>query len=76
MNRTFNQETDEILSTDGLENVTEHYHLVRQLYLESQETVRKVQQLKIEADLPAEDTWMKRQTVILTDKTWRGSSKK
>ena len=56
MNRTFNQETDEILSTDGLENVTEHYHLVRQLYLESQETVRKVQQLKIEADLPAEDT--------------------
>ena len=58
MNRTFNQETD------GLENVTEHYDLIRQLYLESQETVRKVQQLKIEADLPTEDTDERRDSDI------------
>ena len=44
----FNQETDEILATDDLENVTEYYGLMRQLYKECQEIVRKVQQLKIE----------------------------
>ena len=48
----FNQETDEILAIDDLENATEHYGLMRQLYKESQE---KVQQPKIEADLPTED---------------------
>ena len=48
----FTQETDEILAIDDLENATEHYGLMRQLYKESQE---KVQQPKIEADLPTED---------------------
>ena len=51
----FNRETDEILATDNLENVTKYYGLMKQLYKESQEIVRKVQQLKIEADLPTED---------------------
>ena len=46
----FNRERDEILSTDNLENVNEHYGLIRQLYKESQEIVRNAQQLKIEAD--------------------------
>ena len=50
-----NRETDEILAKDDLENVNEHYGLRRQLYKESQEIVRKVQQLKIEADLPTAD---------------------
>ena len=50
----FNRDTDEILATDDLENVTEHCGLMRQLYKESQDIVRKVQQLKIEADLPTE----------------------
>ena len=44
---------------------------MRQLYKESQEIVRKVQQLKIEADLPTEDI---DETAISTDKTWRASS--
>ena len=53
----FNRETDEILATDDLENVTEH-----------QELVRKVQQLKIEADLPTEDIdeWRDKQRSRLT----------
>ena len=51
----FNQETDEILATDDLENVNKYCVLMRQHYKESQEIVRKVQQLKIEADLPTED---------------------
>ena len=51
----YNRETGQILTTDDLENVNEHYGLMRQLYKESQEIVRKVQQLKIEAYLPTED---------------------
>ena len=39
----FNRETDEILATDDLENVNEQYGLMRQLYKENQEIVRKVQ---------------------------------
>ena len=64
----FNQETDEILATDDLENVNEHYGLMRQLYKESQEIVRKIQQLKIEADLPTEDIdkWRDEQRSLLT----------
>ena len=64
----FNRETDEILATDDLENVTEHYDLLRQLYKESQEIVRKLQQLKIEADLPTEDIgeWRNEQRSRLT----------
>ena len=38
----FNRQTDEILATGDLENVTEHYGIMRQLYKESQEIVRKV----------------------------------
>ena len=64
----FNRERDEILATDNLENVNEHYGLMKQLYKESQEIVRKVQQLKIEADLPTEDTdeWRDEQRSRLT----------
>ena len=64
----FNRERDEILATDNLENVNEHYGLMRQLYKESQEIVRKVQQLQIEADLPIEDTdeWRDEQRSRLT----------
>ena len=65
----FNRETDEILATDDPENVNEHYGLMRQLYKESQEIVRKVQQLKIEADLPTEDIdeWRDKQRSLLTN---------
>ena len=64
----FNRETDEILATDDLENVNGHYGLMRQLYKESQEIVRKVQQLKIETDLPTEDIeeWTDKQRSLLT----------
>ena len=64
----FNRETDEILATDDLENVTKRYSFMRQLYKESQEIVRKVQQLKIEADLPTEDIdkWRNEQRSRLT----------
>ena len=64
----FNRETDEILATDDLENVNEHYGLMRQLYREGQEIVRKVQQLRIEADLPTEDIdeWRDEQQSLLT----------
>ena len=64
----FNRERDEILSTDNLENVNEHYGLMRQLYKESQEIVRKAQQLKIEADLPTDNTdeWRDEQRSRLT----------
>ena len=64
----FNRETDEILATDDLENVNEHYGLMRQLYKESQKIVRKVQQLRIEADLPTEDIdeWRDEQRPLLT----------
>ena len=62
------RETDEILATDDLENVNEHYGLMRQLYKESQEIVINVQQLKIEADLPIEDIdeWRDEQRSLLT----------
>ena len=67
----FNRETDEILATDDLENVNENENengLMRHLYKESQETVRKVQQLKIEADRPTEDIdeWRDEQRSLLT----------